>query len=83
MKQTVKEITRLLREQGKAFNDAADTLNGVTRKVDHHILQPPKHGNTGRHMSVETRKKMSESQKARHAQYDHKLIESATDPKVA
>ncbi len=88
MKQTVKEITRVLREQGKAFNDAADTLNeamgGSHERLSHDSnFQPPKHGNTGRHMSAETRKKMSESQKARHAQANHQQLESAIDTKVA
>jgi hypothetical protein len=70
--QTLAEIIENLRAQGKAFNDAADTLqdnkgnqqNGNGRANG--FLRLPTHGNTGRHMSVETRKKMSASQKARH-----------------
>jgi hypothetical protein len=87
MIQTLEQIIRSLREQGKRFNDAADSLratNGNTNNGSGHgngFLAPPKHGNTGRHMSAETRKKMSVSQRARHAK--HVPAVAAIDDMVA
>jgi hypothetical protein len=83
--QTLAEIIENLRAQGKAFNEAADTLqdnrgnqqNGNGRANG--FLRLPPHGNAGRHMSAETRKKMSASQKARHASKHIPAIVSVDD----
>jgi hypothetical protein len=75
MIQTLDQIIRSLREQGQKFNDAADSLQ-ETKGNTHNgagygngSLVPIRHGNSGRHMSAETRKKMSASQRLRHAKH--------------